>query len=116
MIGVTSLEVYNSNFNITEENNKFRLYLFLDEEAGGILYEKVRDNIERDLDFSDITAIDIEDDIIDPIIIEEYRNQVTKRMKYVGYMNILSGYPRFVIQDFERYLRTEIDLIGDDFE
>ena len=26
MIGLTSLEVYNSFFNITEENNKFELY------------------------------------------------------------------------------------------
>ena len=31
-----------------------------------------------------------------------------------GYMNIFSGYPRSVFQDFESYLRTEIDLIEDD--
>ena len=31
-----------------------------------------------------------------------------------GYMNILSGYPRSVFQDFESYLRTEIDLVEDD--
>ena len=28
MIGLTDLEVYNSIFNITEENNKFELYKF----------------------------------------------------------------------------------------
>ena len=33
-----------------------------------------------------------------------------------GYMNILSGYPRYVFQDFESYLRTEIDLVEDDIE
>ena len=43
MIGLTDLEVYNSNFNITEENNKFELYKFPDEKAGGVTYEKVRD-------------------------------------------------------------------------
>ena len=114
MIGLTNLEVYNYNFNITEENNKFELYQFPDEKIGGISCTKVRDEIEKDLEFSDITAADLEDDIIAPIIIEEYKVQVTKRMEDVGYMNILSGYPRSVFQDFESYLRTETDLIEDD--
>ena len=68
------------------------------------------------MDISDITATDLQDDIIGPIIIEEYREQVTKRMEDGGYMNILSGYPRSVFQDFESYLRTEIDLVEDDIK
>ena len=80
MIGLVDLEVYNPIFNITEENNKFELYKFPDEKAGGVTYEKVRDEIERDLDISDITATDLQDDIIAPIIIEEYKEQVTRRM------------------------------------
>ena len=40
MIGLTDLEVYNSIFNITEENNKIELYKFPDEKAGGVTYEK----------------------------------------------------------------------------
>ena len=48
MIGLTDLEVYNSIFNITEENTKFELYKFRDEKTGGITYEKVRDEIEKD--------------------------------------------------------------------
>ena len=71
MIGLTNLEVYNSVFNITEENNKFELYKFPDEKSGGVSYIKVRDEIERDLDISDITDVDLQDDIIGPIIIEE---------------------------------------------
>ena len=78
MIGLTDLEVYNSIFNITEENNKFELYKFPDEKAGGVTYEKVKDEIEKDLDIEDITAEDLQDDIIGPIIIEEYKEQVTK--------------------------------------
>ena len=35
-------------------------------------------------------------------------------MEDVGYMNIFSGYPRSVFQDFESYLRTEIDLVEND--
>ena len=78
VIGLVDLEVYNSIFNITEENNKFELYKFPDEKAGGVTYEKVRDEIERDLGISDITATDLQDDIIGPIIFDEYREQVTK--------------------------------------
>ena len=114
MIGLTDLEVYNSIFNITEENNKFQLYKFPDEKAGGVTYEKVRDEIEKDLDIEDITAIDLQDDIIAPIIIEEYNEQVTKRMKDEQYMNILAIYTRSVFQDFESFLRTQIDLVEDD--
>ena len=114
MIGLTDLEVYNSIFNITEKNNKFDLYKFPDEKAGGVTYEKVRDEIEKDLDIEDITAEDLQDDIIGPIIIEEYEEQVTKRLNDEQYMNILSIYIRSVFQDFESFLRTQIDLIEDD--
>ena len=68
------------------------------------------------MDISDITAADLEDDIIAPIIIKEYREQVIKRMNDVGYMNILAGYHSSVFQDFESYLRTEIDLVENDIK
>ena len=116
MIGSTDLEVYNSNFNITEENNKFDLYKFPDEKAGGVTYEKVRDEIEKDLDIEDITAADLQDEIIGPIIIEEYKKQVTKRMNDEQYMNILAIYTSSVFQDFESFLRTQIDLVEDDIK
>ena len=114
MIGLTDLEVYNSILNITEEDNKFELYKFPDEKAGGVTYEKVRDEIEKDLDIEDITAEDLQDDIIGPIIIEEYKKQVTKRMNDEQYMDILARYTSSVFQDFESFLRTQIDLIEDD--
>ena len=116
MIGLTDSEVYNSIFNITEENNKFELYKFPDEKAGGVTYEKVRDEIEKDLDISDITAADLQDDIIAPIIIKEYKKQVTKRMNDEQNMNILAIYTRSIFQDFESFLRTQIDLIEDDIK
>ena len=79
MIGLVDLEVYNSIFNITEENNKFELHKFPDEKAGGITYIKVIDEIEKDLDFEDIIAADLQDEILAPIIIGEYKKQVTKK-------------------------------------
>ena len=116
MIGLTDLEVYNSIFNITEKINKFELYKFLDEKSGGITYEKVRDEIERDLDISDITAADLQDDQLAPVIIKEYKEQVTKGMKDEQYMKIVAGYVSSVFQDFESHLRTEVDLIEDDIK
>ena len=114
VLGLVDLEVYNSIFNITEENNNIELYKFPDEKAGGVTYEQVRDEIERDLDISDITAVDLQDDIVGPIIIDEYREQVTKRMKDDKYMETLARYTRSVFQDFESFLRTEVDLVEDD--
>ena len=116
MIGLVDLEVYKSIFSITEENNKLKLYKFPDEKAGGISYTKVRDEIEKDLDISDITATDLQDDIIGPIIIEEYNEKVTKRMKDEQYLNILAINTSSVFQDFGSFLRTQIDLIEDDVE
>ena len=84
MIGLTDLEVYSSVSNITEENSNLQIYKFPENKIGGIPYTKVRDEIERDLDISDITDEDLQDDIIAPIIIEEYKKQVTKRMEDGG--------------------------------
>ena len=114
MLGLTGLEVYISFFIIKDDNNKLNLYNFPDERSGGVSYEKVKDEIERDSDVSDITATDLEDDIRAPIFIKEYRDQVTKRKKDVGYMNILAGYIMSIFQDFESYLRAEVDLVEDD--
>ena len=116
MISLTDLEVYNPFFDITEENNKFELYKFPEDKLGGITYTKVRDEIERNLDISDITAADLQDNIIGPIIVEEYKEQVTKRMEDEQYMNISSIYTSSVFQDFERFLRTQIDLNENDMK
>ena len=116
MIGLTDLEVYNSISNITEENNKFDLYKLLDKKAGGVTYEKVRGEIEKDLDIEDITTADLQDDIIGPNIIGEYKEQVTKRMNDEQYMKILAIYTRSIFQDFESFLRTQIDLVEDDIK
>ena len=66
------------------------------------------------MDIEDITAEDLQDEIIAPIIIEEYKKQVTRRMNDEQYMEILARYIRSVFQDFESFLRTQSDLIEDD--
>ena len=66
------------------------------------------------MDIADITASDLEEDIIGSIIIEYYRNQVTKRMKDDEYMRILTIYVNSTFQDFKTFLSAEVDLIEDD--
>ena len=63
------------------------------------------------MDISDITATDLQDEMIAPIIFKEYREPVSKRLKDAGYMNILAVYVRSVFHDFESYLKTEADLV-----
>ena len=113
MIGLTILEVYNSIFNITE-NNKFELHKFTDSKIGGISYEKVWDDNEKDLGITDIIATDLQDYIIGPIIIQEYRKQIRKRMKNDKYLSILAVYNRSIFRDFESFLGTAVDLVEDD--
>ena len=84
MIGLISLEVHSSIFKITEENNEFQLYIFPDEKVCGFSYGKVRDGIGRDLEITDIIATDLQDEIRGSIIIEEYREQVRKRIEDGG--------------------------------
>ena len=108
MNGLTDLEVYNSIFNITEENNKFKLYKFPDEKSGGVTYEKVRDEIERDRDIEDITAEDLQDEILGPIIIKEYNEQVTKIMNDEQYMNILTFYTRLFFKISKVFLEHKL--------
>ena len=71
MIGLTNLEVYNSILNRTEQNINFKFYMFPESEEGEITYEKVRYEIENFLKISDITATNLQDETIGPIIIEE---------------------------------------------
>ena len=68
------------------------------------------------MDISDITASDLEDDIIAPTIIEEYREQMANRIKDDGYLRILAIFVISVYQEFESFLRIEADLVEDDIK
>ena len=62
MMGLTSLEVYFSIFNIFEQKENFNLHLFSESKYGGFFFRKVTGEIERDLEISEITATDLEDE------------------------------------------------------
>ena len=52
MIGLTSLEVYNSVFFITEENSEFQLYTDTFDELS---FAELEDELEDTVDFSNVT-------------------------------------------------------------
>ena len=116
MLGLLSLEVNNSIFNIIDENNKFEHYLFPHSKNRRIKNKKVRDEIEMNLEISDITATDLPDEKLGPTFIEQTRREVSKGLKTDIYkdIDILAGNISSIFQDFESYLRTEVDLVEDD--
>ena len=67
MIGLTSLEVYNSIFNITEEINKFKLYS--DPFDSEFSLTELKDKVAEVLGLSDISIKNLEHEICGPNII-----------------------------------------------
>ena len=62
------------------------------------------------MEISEITATELQDEVMGSIIIEQYREQVSKRLKNVVHMKTLGIYGGSVFQDFQSFLRTEVDL------
>ena len=83
MIGLTDLEVYNSNFNITKENNKFQLYT--DPPDSEFSFTEMKDKLAGLLDLSHITHEDLEHKTRGPDIIKAYRELSTQESQTDGY-------------------------------
>ena len=66
MIGLTSLEVYNSIFNVTEKNIKVELYTNIFDK---ISIKKLKDELEEILDISKISQQHLQDETMGPRII-----------------------------------------------
>ena len=69
MIGLTSLEVYNSIFIITEGNNKFELYRDSSNKFG---FLELKDEPEEILNISHVSQKYLQDETIGPRIIDEF--------------------------------------------
>ena len=69
MIGLTDLEVHNSIFNITEENNKFEIYRDSSNKFGFI---ELKDELDEILNIRHITQEHFEDEVLGPRIIDEF--------------------------------------------
>ena len=83
MIGLIDLEVHNSIFRITEENNKFELYTDTFDEFSS---EELKDEVEEIPNFSDITPYRLQHEIIGPRFIQAYRKLGLEKSSTDGFL------------------------------
>ena len=100
MIGLIDLEIYNSIFNITKENNKFDIYRDSSNKFG---LTKLKDELAEIPNIPHITPEHLQDNEIGPRIIDEFYKLSTEKMNSDGYMILLLGYSRSLFRDFESY-------------
>ena len=113
MLGLIELEVYNSIFNITEENNKFDIYRAKDNKFG---FLELKDELEEILNIPHFTVEHLDDKILGPRIIDEFVKLSNEKKNRDGYMILLFGYCASSFRDFESYLRLVIGLDEEDIQ
>ena len=113
MIGLTSLEVCNSIFNITERNKKFEIYRDTSTKLG---FLELKDELEEILNIPHITPEHLQDDERGPRTIEEFLKLSLEKKNSDGYMMLLLGYSRSLFRDFESYLRIVVGLDEEDIQ
>ena len=113
MIGLTNLEVYNSIFNITEENNNFEIYRDMSAKFG---FLELKDEFEEILKIPHITIEHLDDEILGTRINDEYIKLSNEKKNSDGYMIFLLGYSASPFRDFESYLRLVIGLDEEDIQ
>ena len=113
MLGLIVLEIYNSIFNITKENNKFELYTDTFDEYS---FEELKDEVEEILNIPEITDNHLEDETLAPRIAETYWKLGNHKTSHDGYFILLMGYARSPFRDFESYLRIIVGLEEDNIQ
>ena len=113
MIGLTNLEVYNSIFNISEENNKFEIYRDMTAKFGLL---ELKDELEDILNIPHITNKHFDDEILGPRIIDEFIKLSNENKNSDGYMILLFGYSASSFRDFGSYFRLVDGLDEEDIQ
>ena len=111
MIGLTSLEVYNSFFNINTTNKKIELYTDNYDEFS---FEELKDELEEILSISHITLYYLQHEKLGLRIIEAYRKTRMEKSNTGAYIISILGYAWSPFRDFEMYLRIVVGLDEDD--
>ena len=111
ILRLTDLELYNSIFNITKENNKFD---FSTDTLDKFPFTELEDEVQEILGISNITHDLLEDEIIGQRKNKAYREIRSDESSHDGYIILLMGYARSPFRDFGSYLRIVIGLDEDD--
>ena len=86
MIGLTSLEVYDSISNITEKNYNFELYT---DTSDDFSFAEIKDELEEILSISDITPSHLQHERIGPHIRKAYKKLRSEKSSSDGYLKLL---------------------------
>ena len=114
MISLIDLEVYNSIFVITEENNKFEHYIDNFDEF--FSYTELKDEIAEILRISAKTPYHLQHETIAPLIIKTFQELKLEKTSTDGYYILLTNYFGSPFEDFESYLRLVVGLYEDDIQ
>ena len=113
MIRLTSLEVYNFIFNITEEIYKFEIYTDTFDEFS---IEELEDEVEEKLSIPDINSHHLRHEKTGPRIVQTSKKEKLAKSSTDGYIILLLGYARSLVRDCESYLRIVVGLDEDDIQ
>ena len=105
------IEVYKSIFNITEQKNKFELYI---DKFDDFSFAKSKDAVEEISKFPVISPEDLQNDTLGPIIISIYRNLELEKSSTDGCTFLFMTYVVSRFRDFESYLRIGHYINEDD--
>ena len=110
IVGLTTLSVKTSIFEITDEINNFELYTYSFDE---FFFTELKDELEEILDISIISYEDPQDKRIRPRIIKAFIKLKTEKRRTDGYYMFLAFYTRSLFRDFQCYLRIVVGLDDD---
>ena len=113
MLGLVNLEVYNSIFNKTEENNKFEIYR---DTPTKFQFLDLRDEIEEIVNIPHIKREHLLDDETASRNIDEYHKLSHEKKNSDGYTILLLNYSRSQFRDFESCLRIRVGLDEEDIQ
>ena len=113
MIDLTSLEVYNSIFSISELQNIFEVYTYT---FADFSFIKLKDELEEILSISDITPYHLQQEKIGPRNTETFEKLGLEKSTIDGYTLLILGYARPLFRNLESYLRTVVGLDEDDVQ
>ena len=113
MIGLTSLEVYNSIFNLNTTNSEFELYTDTFDEFS---FTELKDELDEIFKTSDNTPHHLQHEKIGPRNIEAYKKLRSEKSNTNGYVIVLMGHARSSFRDFGSYHRIEVGLGEDNIQ
>ena len=113
MIGLTSLELYNSFFNITEENNKFELFTDNFDEFS---LAELKNEFDEFLSISDNTPSHLQRETKGPRNIQAYKKLRSAKSSIDGCLILIMGYAPSPFRGFESYPRSVVGSDEDDIQ